>query len=81
MKAIVKKKITDAFEELIQEMIRDHCQNDPLLDGLIVQTAIANLYKSYKADTSLKQLGDFSESEYENIVDEVTTEMTQKYLE
>lgn len=79
-KRIVKEKIDKTFDESVENIIQNELTNDPLTDGILVQANIVSLYQSLKEDKTLMIYADFSEKEYEQMLNDILKEKMQKYL-
>ena len=74
-----KKKIEEIFEKNIQEVMRTTANTDPMIQGVSVYYAIAKTCGSLK-NSDLK-ITNMSKQETDDMIDEITGEMIQKYLE
>lgn len=75
----VRKQLRDAFEENVTFALQNGL-NDPLLDGLVIEAAIGELYKSLKDEPTLKGICSLYGIDYDAILEEECQFAHDKYL-
>ena len=83
-KGVVKQKIIDAYEELIEAKLQELIKNplmDGVFDGLFIQSTIANSAQSFKENETIQGISGFSKFEYNKMIDDISSMMMTKYLE
>lgn len=82
MKSTLKQMIRERMIGIVKETYENSPMKDTPFEGLIIQNAIASASKNYK-ESFLKEkhkLG-MSENDIIEVVDEVTKELLDKFLE
>ncbi len=76
------KRIRETMEESINDVLKDPTMNsNSLMLGLMVKSSIASCIKTFKEDLVLSQLSGLQKDNYDKLVDDVATEMLNKYFE
>lgn len=69
----------EAFASSVTDVLGDAKLDDPLLVGLLVQTAIVNCYKSMK-DGGLSEICDAMGIDFQSILEEEYRKILDKYF-
>lgn len=79
-KEIVKNKIILAFEERIQDTLKNQLVGASAADGLILYSTITSTPKIYKENKTLQQMSGLSQNDYNSMIDNIVSDMMHKYL-
>lgn len=82
MKQFLKQQMEESFEKAVKDAFKNNPMKGTPLEGMMIYSAIGNTAGSFK--DSLKadkgKLG-LTENEIDELVDEVSTKLINKYLE
>ena len=68
-----------AFDDIVSDTISRR-KNDPLIDGLMVKSAIANFYESMRKDKTMESMLKERGINYQKILEEECSKTIEKYF-
>lgn len=75
-----KKRITLAFEERIEDTLKNKLLGDSASDGLLLYSTIASTLQRYKENDIMQRMSELSPNDYNKMVENIALDMRNKYL-
>ena len=75
----IRMKTRLAFDDIVSDTISRR-KNDPLIDGLMVKSAIANFYESMRKDKTMESMLKERGINYQKILEEECSKTIEKYF-
>jgi hypothetical protein len=83
MQELLKKQLEASFEIIVKEANTNNPMKGSPLEGMMIYSAIGTAAGQYKSADFKKDFSSFgiSDNEIDNLVDEVSTKIINKYLQ